>query len=145
MNPQAGQFRVAGRIVPPQLLQMLRFGVAGVLGLLVDVAVLYLMLALGLGWYAGRLLSFLAAVWTTWQFNRRYTFSGAAPAQSLWQEWWRYLAAMLGGGVVNYGGYLLVLQLCRPAPWLPLLAVCAGSVVGMVVNFLSAKFLVFKH
>jgi putative flippase GtrA len=139
------QYRVAGYAIPAQLVQLLRFGVAGVLGLLADVAVLYLLLALGLGWYAGRLLSFLAAVWVTWQFNRRYTFNSGTPSGSLWQEWWRYLTAMLGGGAVNYAGYLVVLHLCQPRPWLPLVAVCAGSVVGMVVNFLSAKFLVFQR
>ena len=128
--------------------EALRFAVAGVAGLLADTAVLYLLLSAGLGWAVARLLSFLAAVWVTWQINRRYTF---APANtSLWQEWWRYLLAMTGGGVVNYGAYSAVML---AAPWLsfvpplllPLCAVAAGSLAGMTLNFVSAKFLVFSR
>ncbi|MES2347822.1 MAG: GtrA family protein [Pseudomonadota bacterium] len=121
--------------------QLLRFGVAGVLGLLVDTAVLYGALALGAGPYGGRLLSFLAAVWTTWQFNRRYTFAAGGPA---WREWWRYLSAMGAGALLNLGVYAAVMRGLPPAAWLPFAAVCAGSLAGMGVNFLSAKYLVFR-
>ena len=47
--------------------QLASFLVAGALGFLVDVAVLYAALALGAGWILGRLLSFLAAASFTWQ------------------------------------------------------------------------------
>ena len=47
------------------------FLVAGLLGLAVDVGVLYLA-APWLGWYAARALSFLAAATVTWRVNRRY-------------------------------------------------------------------------
>src|SRR5471030_3510670 len=80
--------------------ELARFAGAGVVGLVVDVAVLYLLLGLGVVWWLGRAASFLAAVWATWQINRRYTFHAAGG--SLWQEWWRYLTAMLGGGALNY-------------------------------------------
>lgn len=124
--------------------QFARFALVGVAGLVVDVAVLYGCLWLGLGYYAGRLCSFLAAVWTTWQLNRHYTFADGAdeapPAQ-----WWRYLLAMLGGGVVNYLAYSAVLSLVPGFPLLPAIAVAAGSLAGMVVNFSSAKLLVFNR
>lgn len=128
----------------PALWQVVRFGLAGVAGLLVDVGVLYLMLALGLDHYSGRLLSFLAAVWATWQLNRRYTF--AATDDTLWRQWWRYLLAMTGGGLVNYAAYSAILLMAPSQPrWLPLLAVAGGSLAGMAVNFLSAKLLVFRR
>ena len=41
--------------------QFLRFALAGTLGFVVDVGVLYRMLALGLGYYLGRAVSFLTA------------------------------------------------------------------------------------
>jgi putative flippase GtrA len=126
--------------------QLLRFGVVGVLGLLVDVAVLYLGLWLGLGYHAGRVLSFLCAVWVTWRCNRRYTFHrnhGAGP-QSAWGEWWHYLAAMAVGGGVNFAAYSAALLVLPPAPWLGAAAVAVGSLAGMSVNFISAKFFVFK-
>lgn len=127
--------------------QLLRFALTGVAGLLVDIAVLYGALWLGLGWYGGRVLSFLAAVCATWLLNRRYTFHAAAGG-SLWREWWRYLLAMSGGGVVNYAAYSAMLALAAPVVdvrWLPVLAVGTGSLAGMTVNFVAAKWFVFQR
>lgn len=130
--------------------QLLRFAVIGVVGLLVDVAVLYCALALGSGPHPGRAVSFLAAVLVTWRLNRRYTFAPAtrsgpaAPLVSSWTEWWRYLGAMTGGALLNLGTYTLALALLAPAPWLPALGVAMGSLAGMALNFATAKFFVFK-
>ncbi|MES2262030.1 MAG: GtrA family protein [Pseudomonadota bacterium] len=130
--------------MPELRTEMVRFAIAGVAGLLVDIAVLYGAQALGTGWYLGRVLSFLAAVYVTWRINRRYTFQSRA-AGSTWQEWWRYLSAMAGGGAVNYAAYSAVLLALPAARWVPLFAVAAGSVAGMGVNFLSARYFVFKR
>jgi putative flippase GtrA len=123
-------------------MRLLRFAAAGVVGLLADILVLYLALALGLGYYGGRVISFLAAVWVTWQLNRRYTF--IASEGSAWREFLRYLGAMLGGGLVNYLAYGAAIMLLPEWPLRPALAVAAGSLAGMGINFLSARFLVFK-
>jgi len=124
--------------------QFVRFAVAGVAGLAADVVVLYAMLALGLGMFGGRTISFLSAVWVTFMLNRRFTF-GRRSDQSVWGEWWRYLGAMIAGGAVNYAAYSAVVVLFPKLPFLPLLAVAAGSLAGMSVNFVSAKFLVFRR
>ncbi|HEY1773687.1 MAG TPA: GtrA family protein [Gammaproteobacteria bacterium] len=122
--------------------QFLRFAVAGAVGFVVDVAVLYLLLALGLGYYLGRLLSFLTAAFTTWQINRCYAFSSQA-GEDRAREWLRYLLAMLGGGTINYGVYALIVYSAPWSHWVPLLAVAVGSITGLVANFLSAKLWVF--
>lgn len=124
--------------------ELMRFVAAGILGLIVDVAVLYGAMTLGMGWFSGRAVSFLAAVWCTWQFNRRFTF---APNErlSVWEEWWRYLSAMLVGGVVNYAAYSAVVIALPGLPFLPMVAVAAGSLAGMTVNFVSAKWFVFRN
>ena len=124
--------------------ELARFAVAGVLGVIVDVAILYLMLAVGSGPFTGRAISFISAVCVTWQFNRRYTFN-SRPGVSAWREWWSYLGAMLFGGAVNYGVYTALILLCRDIPLLPLLAVGAGSLAGMTVNFINAKYFVFHR
>lgn len=124
--------------------QLVRFAFAGGVGFLVDAGVLYLMLWLGLGYYAGRAVSFLCAVWATWQINRRYTFTSTRRRSPL-SEWWRYLAAMSAGGGVNYAAYSSVVALLRPAPWLPLFAVAAGSIAGLAINFATAKWWVFRQ
>jgi putative flippase GtrA len=122
---------------------MLRFAIAGVIGFLVDAGVLYGMLALGAGYFVGRAVSFVAAVWSTWQFNRRFTFV-AGSNRSAWAEWWYYLAAMLAGGAVNYAAYSAAILVLPKNALLPLIAVGIGSLAGMAVNFVSAKLVVFK-
>jgi putative flippase GtrA len=124
--------------------QLVRFAFAGGVGFLVDTAVLYLMLWLGLGYFAGRAISFLCAVWSTWQLNRRFTFA-SSHTQSVWAEWVRYLAAMSVGGCVNYAAYSAVVSSFHRAVWLPVVAVAAGSIAGLAVNFATAKWWVFKH
>ena len=123
--------------------QFLRFAIAGGIGFLVDVAVLYLAMAAGADFYLGRGISFLCAVFATWQVNRNFAFRTSG-SMSLWQEWWRYLLAMLGGGVVNYACSAVAVVLIPPGPLAPMLAVAVGSIAGMAVNFISSKLFVFR-
>lgn len=123
--------------------QALRFAVGGVFGLVVDIAVLQLALWLGTGFYAGRAVSFLAAASATWAFNRRYTF-GVASGRPLAREWAHYVTLMLAGGAVNYAVSALCYAYLEPVRAWPALAVAAGSLAGMVINFASSKWLVFR-
>jgi putative flippase GtrA len=123
--------------------QFLRFAIAGIVGFVVDVIVLYVLLGLGLGYYSGRVLSFLVAAFTTWQINRRHAFAAQADERRF-REWLRYLLAMSGGGILNYLVYSGIVAFAAHGPWLPLLAVAAGSIAGLAANFLTAKFWVFK-
>lgn len=122
---------------------LLFFSLAGAAGYLVDAALLLLLAPL-LGPYGGRLPSFLAAVLTTWLFNRHYTFrTSPRSGHSLVREFSRYLMVCLGGGAVNLLAYsLLVYLFDLPQAWLPL-AVAAGSIAGMGVNFTLSRRLVF--
>ncbi len=124
--------------------QLWRFGLSGVGGLAVDVLVLYLALGAGLGYFLGRALSFLCAVWATWQLNRRFTFHAEAEPAS-WRQWWQYLAAMSGGGAVNYGAYSAAVLLLPRHPLTGMYAVAIGSLAGMTLNFIGAKWLVFRR
>jgi putative flippase GtrA len=119
------------------------FAIAGVIGFVVDAGVLYMALASGCGYFFGRGVSFTAAVWATWRINRRFTFSANSHG-SPWNEWWRYLLAMLGGGVVNYAAYSAVVMSMPRNAMLPLYAVATGSITGMMINFLTAKLWVFS-
>ena len=124
--------------------QMLRFGAAGVLGLGVDTASLYLLMALGLPFVWARALSFVAAATFTWVFNRRLTFAAGATVPPSWREWAHYLLAMAGGGVANYAVSVASYQWWPLVQSHPVLALALGSVVGMVFNFVSARFWVFR-
>ncbi|WP_244197926.1 GtrA family protein [Caballeronia ptereochthonis] len=121
----------------------MRFAIAGAVGFVVDAGVLYIALTGGCGPYLGRALSFLCAAFVTWQINRRITFTGRANG-SLWKEWYQYLLAMSFGGACNYTVYAVALKLLPKGPAAPALAVAAGSIAGMFVNFLTAKLWVFR-
>lgn len=126
--------------------QALRFAVVGATGFLIDTAVLYAAISIGLGPAIGRLLSFLCAVFFTWQLNRRFTFvaKAASNSQERWAEWLRYLMAMSGGGLVNLVIYALVVSTFTPHPALPLAAVASGSAAGLAFNYASARWWVYN-
>lgn len=124
--------------------QFWRFGIAGSIGFVVDVSVLYLTLSLGSGYSSGRIASFLCATFATWQINRNFAFAASA-ATSVWAEWWRYLLATLGGGLVNYLLFIVTIAVLPPSAFLPVISVAVGSIGGMAVNFVSAKILVFRQ
>jgi putative flippase GtrA len=125
-----------------QLPPFLRFCVVGVIGLGVDLAVLYA-LAWAMGWYAARVLSFIAAATATWWLNRRFTFQADASA-SVWQQYLRYMVSMLGGAVLNYAAYMATLHWIH-VPGQAALGVALGSCAGLTSNYLSARHLVFKQ
>lgn len=123
--------------------RLLRFGIAGTLGFGVDVAVLLVLTqGFGLGPYAARLASFLAAATATWWINRNFTFATSKPPSRA--EWVGYVGLMVLGGVVNYGVYAACIahwDLARSQLWLP---VALGSIAGLGVNFTTSRALIFK-
>lgn len=123
--------------------QLLRFGIVGAAGFVVDASVLYVSLHFGSGYYFGRALSFLLAVWTTWQLNRRFTFS-VRDRKNVWREGGKYLMAMSVGGIVNYATYCALVATLPKHWFLPLLSVAVGSVAGLMVNFFIARHWVYK-
>ncbi|MBP2227144.1 putative flippase GtrA [Azospirillum agricola] len=120
-----------------------KFGVVGIVGLLVDTIVLYGGLALGLEFFAARIPSFLAAATTTWALNRAFTFRGAAD-EPLHRQWAKFIAANAVGGVVNYAVSVGLEANVAMVEAHPVLAVAAGSLAGMLFNFAASKHLVFK-
>ena len=118
------------------------FCVAGTIGLVVDVLVLYAVAPV-LGWYIGRVISFLAAATATWLVNRRWTFAdAAASSRSGLRPYLRYLLSMLAGAAVNYAVYAATLQFV-PLDHAAALGVALGSVAGLGFNFMAAHFLLF--
>jgi len=123
--------------------ELVLFGLVGVIGFLVDSGVLYLLKS-SLGLYYGRLFSFISAVFTTWILNRHLTFSERASGLSLFSEFFRYFGLMLGGGVVNYVSYALLVYFVEFVARQPVWGVAVGSCAGMMVNYLLARFFIFR-
>jgi putative flippase GtrA len=116
-----------------------------VVGFIVDTGILYLAKDdLGLGLYAGRLLSFLVAATTTWLLNRVFTF-GNPSVKSLFREWLHFLSVNSIGGLVNYGVYTALVLTVALAAEHPVLGVAAGAIAGLAFNYLGSKHAVFRH
>ncbi|MEI6984889.1 MAG: GtrA family protein [Rhodospirillaceae bacterium] len=125
-------------------LQFGKFGMVGVVGFVVDVAVLYLMLAVtAFGPYGSRVVSFLVAATTTWALNRCFTFRGAHDGTAL-RQWARFIVANAFGGVINYTTFVLLVAGTVIVAAHPFLGVAAGSIAGMFFNFAASKKLVFR-
>jgi putative flippase GtrA len=124
--------------------QFLLFCIGGVIGFVVDASIVQaLVVGAGFDPYSSRLVSFLCAMTATWLFNRRYTFASQRDP-SLWREWSRYALAMAGGFAVNYGAYaVLVYTLPLVRSW-PVLGVAVGSIAGLIVNYASSRWWVFR-
>jgi putative flippase GtrA len=122
------------------------FAVGGVLGLIVDAGVVQLLVGM-FGWnpYAARVVSFLLAATVTWWWNRRKTFATRHSGLSARHEWLRWMGLMGAGAVVNYGVFALLLWLVPSLhPW-PAIPTAAGSAVAALVNFATARGMLFKQ
>ncbi|HEV7263782.1 MAG TPA: GtrA family protein [Falsiroseomonas sp.] len=124
------------------LVQFLRFGVVGVIGLVVDVAVLYAGLAVGFGLYDGRGVSYLAAATTTWALNRAWTFRGLGEGPAF-RQWGIFIVVNLVGFAFNYGTYAALVGSVSFVAQHPVIGVAAGAVAGMSGNFLLSRRFVF--
>lgn len=129
--------------VRSSFIQLFLFAVAGVIGFVVDTAVLYV-LAPYMGPFYARIVSFLAAVLTTWLVNRALAFRNRSSALSKKSEFARYLILMLAGGLINYGVYSGLIVYSPLVRQYLVLGVAAGSLAGMVVNYLSSRFLIYR-
>jgi putative flippase GtrA len=124
------------------LVQFAKFGVVGVLGFLVDTAVVYA-LRFRLGLVGAGLAAFVVAATANWVMNRLWTFRGLG-SLPIHREWARYMAANLGGFVLNRGTYVLLVTFVATCAEQPVLAVAAGSIAGMGVNFVLSRTVVFR-
>jgi putative flippase GtrA len=125
------------------LMEFLRFGVVGTIGFVVDTAVLYAGLALGLGLYGGRAVSYLVAATTTWALNRLWTFRGRGEGPAH-QQWALFLLVNLVGFAMNYGTYAALIIFVPLVAAHPVLGVAAGAIAGMFGNFVLSRQLVFR-
>lgn len=133
-----------GRFLPPLNGHLMRFGLVGGLGFVVDGGVLQLMVMLGLHPIPARAVSFPIAVLATWLANRTFTFPDKIE-QSKLREASTYVAVQLVGGAANFVVYSgLILKMKFFAEW-PLIALAFGSAAGLTINYLGSKHIVFRR
>jgi putative flippase GtrA len=122
------------------------FAVGGILGLVVDAGTVQALVAWS-GWnpYLARVLSFLLAATVTWAWNRRHTFACRDSGRSAAAEWLHWLALMGLGACVNYAIYAALLLAFEPLQRWPALPAAAGSAVAALVNFSTARGVLFRR
>lgn len=123
--------------------EFLFFGLSGLVGFIIDAGVVYFLTHFA-RWepVPAQLVAFSVAVTITWLINRKITFAQATNAHLL-AEWWRYVAANSAGAFIANAVYVtLVLNLVRCSEQ-PVLALAAGSLAGLLVNFLASRSWVF--
>lgn len=115
-----------------------KFALVGAFAFLVDAVVLTVVIEIfGLRPEAARIVSFIAAVATTWYLNRTYTF--ASTAEISIGEFMKYTAAMSLGLAVNYLVFVIVIQLSPLANSFPVIALVPATLSGMIINFLTSR------
>ena len=136
-----------GRCVAPAqrrvIAQFFRFGVVGTIGFVIDTATVYAVRH-SLGLYGAGIAGYIVAATGNWIFNRLWTFRGEGSGSSALRQWALFMLANLGGFVLNRGAYALLVTFAAAAARQPVIAIAAGAVAGMFVNFILSRRLVFR-
>ncbi len=122
--------------------QFLKFGVVGVVGFLIDTATVYATRGL-VGIYAAGALAYLVAASVNWALNRVWTFRGRGRVGAKREQWVLFMLANSAGFVLNRGAFALLVTFVPLCAREPVLAVAAGAVAGMLVNFSMNRAIVF--
>ncbi len=123
------------------LSELIHFALVGSSGVVVNLAVLTLLLAVGVDARASLAIAIAVSMVTNFFLNRRLTF-GYARSGNIGKQFVGFVAACSLGAVINYGFSLLLLRIW---PQLAVqLAALGGVLAGLGFNFLANRFLVFK-
>ncbi len=77
-----------------------------------------------------------------WALNRAWTFRGQGNGPAI-RQWLVFLAVNLVGFACNYGTYVALVSSVTFIAQHPVIGVAAGSVAGLVGNFLLSRRFVF--
>jgi putative flippase GtrA len=141
LPPSWRHFATEARI--HMLVQFGMFGVVGLVGFVIDTATVYA-LRHAVGLYVAGVAAYFTAATGTWFFNRLWTFRHLARTDPWHVQWRRFLTANLGGFVINRGLYALLVTFVAVAAREPVIAVFAGALAGMTLNFNLSRKLVFR-
>ena len=125
------------------LVQFVMFAMVGLIGFAIDTATVYALRA-AVGLYVAGIAAYFTAATGTWFFNRMWTFRHIVSTDSWHVQWRRFLAANLTGFVINRGVYALLVTFVDVAARQPVIAVFAGALAGMTLNFNLSRKMVFR-
>lgn len=121
-----------------------RFVVVGFTGFAVDAILLSLLVSgAHVAPVPARLVSFSTALFCTWALNRLWSFAEHRSEKVL-PEAGRYVAVQLTGGAMNLAVYAALVWLVPSFRQAVLAPLAAGSAVGLGINYIGARLLVFR-
>jgi putative flippase GtrA len=125
---------------------LLKFGIVGTLGFVVDAGVLMFLIEwLQLNVFVARILSFIVAVFTTWLVNRNFTFRDPRRARrSTHEEYVRYFSVQTCGAAINLLVFFFAIRMIPVLESIPVIPLAIGSIVALVFNYLAARHFVFS-
>jgi putative flippase GtrA len=123
--------------------QFAMFAMVGLIGFAIDTGTVYA-LRHAVGLYVAGLAAYFTAATGTWFCNRAWTFRHTARTDRWQAQWRRFLAANFGGFLVNRGVYALLVTFVTVAEQQPVIAVFAGAMAGMTLNFNLSRKMVFR-
>lgn len=121
----------------------LRFAMVGVLGLVVDLLIFNLLLALRVDLVPAHLASFAAATLFNYAFNARWAFADTARLGE--SGWRRYLHFVVVGLLALFLRGAALSALVEAAHWPPQAAILLAIAAAAVVNFVGTAFFVFPQ
>lgn len=120
-----------------------QFGIVGFSGTFVNLAALTLLVWGGVSVRGAAAAAIFVAMLSNFVLNRRFTFSYARNG-----SWTRQLVGFIGassfGAVVNYATILLMLHIWPTLERVPQIPSVAGILAGLVFNFFTSRYLVFR-
>jgi putative flippase GtrA len=119
------------------------FAVIGGIGFVVDGGILTILNSVyDVALLSARLVSFSAAVTTTWYLNRRRTFADRKNEKVV-SEWGRYAAVNSIGSILNMGIFFWLIAQNDALARMPLIPLGIAASVALVFNFIASKYVVF--
>lgn len=120
----------------------MQFAAVGLSGVVVNLAILTILVALGVPRALAVAAGIGVSVVTNFLLNRRFTF-GYARSESIGRQFLGFAAASAAGAAVNYA---ITMSMLYRRPDLPIqLAAICGIAGGMALNYLANQFLVFRR
>lgn len=126
--------------------QFFKFGIVGGVGFVVDAGSLTLLTSYGgLDPVTARVISmFVLGMTTTWLLNRSFTFRDQRGGSVL-TEYLRFAGANAIGNSLNFGIHAALVETLPLFHAYPVLGAVVGTAVGLVFNFTSSKYFVFRR
>jgi|HubBroStandDraft_5_1064220.scaffolds.fasta_scaffold743864_1 putative flippase GtrA len=125
------------------LVQFVMFGMVGLVGFVIDTVTVYA-LRHAVGLYVAGLAAYFTAATGTWFCNRLWTFRHIGRSDPWHVQWRRFLAANFTGFIINRGVYALLVTFVAAAAREPVIAVFAGAMAGLTLNFNLSRKMVFR-